>query len=71
MAELVDVPALVATEAVGTAMREPSLLRLIREDVGCVRLRDPAARSEFETLLTYPGHPCRHLASSRASAVAR
>ncbi len=35
--------------------REPSLLRLIREDIGCVRLRDPAARSELETLLTYPG----------------
>lgn len=34
---------------------EPSLLRLIREDIGCVRLRDPAARSELETLLTYPG----------------
>ena len=35
--------------------RPPSLLQLIREDVGCVRLRDPAARSELETLLTYPG----------------
>jgi len=34
---------------------QPSMLRLIREDVGCVRLRDPAARSELETLLTYPG----------------
>ena len=32
-----------------------SLLQLIKEDVGCVRLRDPAARSELETLLTYPG----------------
>jgi serine O-acetyltransferase len=35
--------------------RRPSLLQLIKEDVGCVRLRDPAARSELETLLTYPG----------------
>jgi serine O-acetyltransferase len=35
--------------------REPSFLKLIREDVSCVRLRDPAARSEIETLLTYPG----------------
>lgn len=35
--------------------RLPSLLQLIREDVACVRLRDPAARSELETLLTYPG----------------
>ena len=33
----------------------PSLLQLIREDIGCVRQRDPAARSELETLLTYPG----------------
>jgi serine O-acetyltransferase len=37
------------------ARAQPSLLRLIREDVGCVRLRDPAARGEFETLLIYPG----------------
>jgi serine O-acetyltransferase len=37
------------------ATSQPSLLQLIREDVACVRLRDPAARSEFETLLTYPG----------------
>jgi serine O-acetyltransferase len=35
--------------------RPCSLLQLIKEDVGCVRLRDPAARSELETLLTYPG----------------
>jgi len=34
---------------------EPPLLRLIREDVACVRLRDPAARGELETLLLYPG----------------
>jgi serine O-acetyltransferase len=33
----------------------PSLLRLIKADVACVRLRDPAARSKVETLLTYPG----------------
>jgi serine O-acetyltransferase len=32
-----------------------SLLRQIKDDIGCVRLRDPAARSELETLLTYPG----------------
>lgn len=31
------------------------LLRQIKEDVGCVRQRDPAARGELETLLTYPG----------------
>ncbi len=38
-----------------TASAEPSLWQLIKADVDCVRLRDPAARSEFETLLTYPG----------------
>lgn len=32
-----------------------SLFQLIREDIRCVRLRDPAARGELETLLTYPG----------------
>lgn len=37
------------------APRSLSLWQLIREDIGCVRLRDPAARGEFETLLTYPG----------------
>jgi serine O-acetyltransferase len=43
----------VATVAV--RRRDASLLSLISEDVGCVRLRDPAARSQLETLLTYPG----------------
>lgn len=33
----------------------PSLQGLIREDVACVSQRDPAARGQFETLLTYPG----------------
>jgi serine O-acetyltransferase len=37
------------------ATPQPSLLQLIREDVACVRLRDPAARGSLETLLTYPG----------------
>jgi serine O-acetyltransferase len=35
--------------------RTASLWQMIREDVGCVRLRDPAARGELETLLLYPG----------------
>jgi serine O-acetyltransferase len=35
--------------------RQASLLRLLRDDVACVRLRDPAARGGLETLLTYPG----------------
>ncbi len=42
-------------EAVAAGPRNASLFALIREDVACVRLRDPAARSQFETLLTYPG----------------
>ena len=34
---------------------QPGLLRLLREDVSCVFQRDPAARSRFEVLTTYPG----------------
>ena len=33
----------------------PGLLTLLREDVACVFQRDPAARSRFEVLTTYPG----------------
>jgi len=33
----------------------PSLTLLIKEDLDCVRERDPAARGRLETLLTYPG----------------
>jgi serine O-acetyltransferase len=46
-----------STLAPGVAgyLAPPTLLQLIREDVSCVRLRDPAARSTVETLLTYPG----------------
>jgi serine O-acetyltransferase len=36
-------------------LAHPSLLRLLREDVSCVFQRDPAARSRFEVLTTYPG----------------
>lgn len=39
---------------VGAANPRP-LWRLLREDLGCVAARDPAARSVVETLLTYPG----------------
>lgn len=35
--------------------KKPGLLRLMREDVSCVFERDPAARSRFEVLTTYPG----------------
>ena len=53
MIEFADVPTLDPMAAACEA--GPSLLRLIREDIRCVRLRDPAARGELETLLTYPG----------------
>ncbi|MBI5331465.1 MAG: serine O-acetyltransferase [Betaproteobacteria bacterium] len=33
----------------------PGLFTLLREDVACVFQRDPAARSRFEVLTTYPG----------------
>ena len=33
----------------------PGLWTTIRDDVGCVRARDPAARSTAEILITYPG----------------
>jgi serine O-acetyltransferase len=33
----------------------PGLLRTLREDVACVKARDPAARFTLEILLTYPG----------------
>lgn len=35
--------------------RRPGALGQWWEDVGCVRLRDPAARSRAEIILTYPG----------------
>ena len=42
-------------EAVIAKPAQPGLLRLLREDVSCVFQRDPAARSRFEVLTTYPG----------------
>jgi serine O-acetyltransferase len=53
MVDLAGAPALDAVTP--AAQARPSLLKLIKEDVACVRLRDPAARGELETLLTYPG----------------
>lgn len=35
--------------------RAPSLFRLIRSDIDCVFQRDPAARTRWEVLTTYPG----------------
>ncbi len=50
MSESVVMPA-------GHAVRaaEAGLWRLWRDDVACVRARDPAARGALEILLTYPG----------------
>jgi serine O-acetyltransferase len=45
----------IETDKPVAATARASLLRLIREDIGCVRSRDPAARSDLETVLTYPG----------------
>ena len=53
MTNFVDTPTVVP--ATIERLRAPSLWQMIREDVGCVRLRDPAARGELETLLLYPG----------------
>ena len=53
MTDALDMPVVVSRAS--DAVRPPSLLQLIRDDVACVRLRDPAARGRIETLLTYPG----------------
>jgi len=59
MAELIDVPTcnpFATADCRGSSgPSEPSFLHLIKEDLDCVRQRDPAARSKLETLLTYPG----------------
>lgn len=52
MACVVDIP---LAEPSPPGPVKPPLLKLIREDIGCVRQRDPAARGQVETLLTYPG----------------
>src|SRR5208337_2664372 len=47
-----------ATDAiiqVETGPRREGLFALIKEDIDCVRLRDPAARGTLESLLIYPG----------------
>ncbi|MEW5770262.1 MAG: serine O-acetyltransferase [Pseudomonadota bacterium] len=36
-------------------VKRPGLLALLREDIACVFSRDPAARTTFEVLTTYPG----------------
>lgn len=39
----------------------PSLWKCIKEDITCVFERDPAARSQFEIITTYPGFHAREL----------
>jgi serine O-acetyltransferase len=55
--ELIDVPTCNPFGTVdcwgSSGLSEPSLLRSIKEDLDCVRQRDPAARSKLETLLTF------------------
>jgi serine O-acetyltransferase len=38
-----------------TAIAEPGLWATLKEDLACVFQRDPAARSTFEVMTTYPG----------------
>ena len=47
--------ALAAKAAPVQAASAFSLFRLIRDDIGCVAARDPAAGGTLEVLLTYPG----------------
>ena len=59
MAQMIDVPTcnpFVAADWCGSSgPAKPSFLHLIKEDLDCVRQRDPAARTKLEALLTYPG----------------
>lgn len=48
-----DVPP--ATEGELAPPPRQSVWRLIREDIHCVKSRDPAARNTLEIILTYPG----------------
>ncbi|MBI5937787.1 MAG: serine O-acetyltransferase [Betaproteobacteria bacterium] len=44
-----------ALTVAATPSPEPGLFALLREDIDCVFQRDPAARSRFEVITTYPG----------------
>lgn len=54
---MTTVPAetIVDTRADGSKPVRVGLFTLLREDVDCVFQRDPAARSRFEVITTYPG----------------
>jgi serine O-acetyltransferase len=49
------VSAAVGDAALESSARPPGLFALLREDVACVFARDPAARTRWEVLTTYPG----------------
>jgi serine O-acetyltransferase len=44
-----------ATMTSSSSLRNESLWKLWRDDVACVKARDPAARNVLEVVLTYPG----------------
>lgn len=46
---------MVARPVASQDQAKPGLFTLLREDVSCVFKRDPAARSHFEVITTYPG----------------
>ncbi|MDO9709875.1 serine O-acetyltransferase [Paracraurococcus lichenis] len=48
-------PGAAAEQIASLEVRMPGLLRTLRDDVACVKARDPAARFTLEILLTYPG----------------
>jgi serine O-acetyltransferase len=52
---MVDAGPAVATLAAKPDRETPSVWAMIREDVACVKARDPAARFTVEIVLTYPG----------------
>lgn len=45
----------VAHRTADAGQTQPGLFTLLKEDVDCVFHRDPAARSRFEVITTYPG----------------
>ena len=47
--------AMLPTETLSAAAATPGLFALLGEDIACVFQRDPAARSRFEVITTYPG----------------
>ena len=52
------------------AATAPGLLRQVWDDVNCVFQRDPAARTRFEVITTYPGVHAVHQPSPRPRPVA-